>query len=151
MFCTNCGNEVADKVAICVNCGIPPRQEKNYCGYCGVRVAPKQVVCVKCGMSLNNNGAPGNRPEGSVCRCGEKSRIAAALFALFLGGLGIHKFYYQSWGWGLVYLGFFLLTCGWGGIITSILALIEAIMFFAMSDEEFNRKYNNTQAAPFRW
>ena len=151
MFCTNCGKEVADNVAICINCGFPPRQEKNYCGYCGVKVAPRQVVCVKCGMSLNHNGGPGCRPDGAAKPSGEKSRIAAALFALFLGGLGIHKFYYLSWVWGLVYLGFFFITCSWGGVITSLLAIVEAIRFFVMSDEDFEQKYNHTPASPFRW
>lgn len=130
---------------------LPPRQEKNYCGYCGVKVAPKQVVCVKCGMNLYKYDGQGGLSESVLNPSGGKSRIVAALFALFLGGLGIHKFYYGSWGWGVLYLGFFLITCGWGGIITSILALIEAILFLVMSDEEFNRKYNDTPAAPFRW
>ena len=151
MFCTNCGNEVADNVVICINCGVPPRQEKNYCSHCGVKVAPRQVVCVKCGMNLNKYDVPGGLPESVLNPSGGKSRIVAALLALFLGGLGIHKFYYLSWGWGVLYLGFFLITCGWGGVITSVLALIEAILFFAMSDGEFNRKYNDTPATPFRW
>lgn len=30
-----------------------------------------------------------------------KSRILAAVLAIFLGGLGIHKFYMGKIGWGL--------------------------------------------------
>ena len=36
-----------------------------------------------------------------------KNRIVAALFALFLGGIGIHKFYLGAIGWRVVYLIFF--------------------------------------------
>ena len=35
-----------------------------------------------------------------------KSKLAAALFALFLGGFGIHKFYLGRIGWGILYLLF---------------------------------------------
>ena len=38
---------------------------------------------------------------------GNKSKAAATLWGAFLGGLGAHKFYMGSWGWGIVYL----LTC----------------------------------------
>jgi TM2 domain-containing membrane protein YozV len=31
-----------------------------------------------------------------------KSKLAAALFALFQGGLGIHEFYFGQVGWGIV-------------------------------------------------
>ena len=64
-----------------------------------------------------------------------KNRIVAALFALFLGGIGIHKFYLGAIGWGVVYLIFF-----WT-FIPAIVSLIEAILLFLMNDDEFNRKY----------
>ena len=64
-----------------------------------------------------------------------KSRIAAAILAFFLGGLGIHKFYLGQVGLGIVYL----LFC-WT-LIPSIIAFIEFILFLTMSDESFNEKY----------
>ncbi len=36
----------------------------------------------------------------------KKSGVTAVLFALFLGGIGAHKFYMGQTGWGIVYLLF---------------------------------------------
>ena len=64
-----------------------------------------------------------------------KSKIAAALLAFFLGGLGAHKFYLGKVGQGILYLVF----C-WTGI-PAIVALVEAILYIIASDSEFNAKY----------
>jgi TM2 domain-containing membrane protein YozV len=64
-----------------------------------------------------------------------KSRVAAILLALFLGGLGAHKFYLGQVGMGLLYLVF----C-WTGI-PAIVALVEAILYLLASDEDFQKKY----------
>lgn len=64
-----------------------------------------------------------------------KNRTTAAILALFLGGLGLHKFYLGNWMWGLVYL-FFCWT-----FIPAIISFFEAIALFMMSDENFNEKY----------
>jgi len=66
----------------------------------------------------------------------ERNRVTAALFAIFLGGLGIHKFYLGSVGMGVVYL----LFC-WT-FIPSIIGFIGGIIFLTMSDAAFNDKYN---------
>lgn len=64
-----------------------------------------------------------------------KSRMAAILLALFLGGIGMHKFYLGRPGQGLLYLIF----C-WT-FIPSVVALIEAIVYILSSDEAFHHKY----------
>ena len=61
-----------------------------------------------------------------------KSRILAAVLAIFLGGLGIHKFYMGKIGWGVVYL----LFC-WTGI-PAIVALVEGIIYLFSDDTTFN-------------
>lgn len=71
---------------------------------------------------------------GSVAQNG-KSRIAAALFAFFLGALGGHKFYLGQVGMGIVYI----LFC-WT-LIPAIIAFIEFILFLTMSDDAFNQKH----------
>lgn len=65
-----------------------------------------------------------------------KSKTTAALFALFLGGLGAHKFYLGKTFLGVVYL-LFCWTC-----IPSIVAAIEGILYLLSTESEFNRKYN---------
>lgn len=66
---------------------------------------------------------------------GGKSKITAVLLALFLGGIGAHKFYLGSIGLGILYLLFF-----WTGI-PLIIALIEGIVYLRMSEDEFRAKY----------
>ncbi|MDR0952761.1 MAG: NINE protein [Elusimicrobiota bacterium] len=65
-----------------------------------------------------------------------KDRLAAGIIALFIGAIGMHKFYTGKIAWGVVYFIF----C-WTGL-TFIIALIEAILYFFMTDEEFDSKYN---------
>ena len=64
-----------------------------------------------------------------------KSRATAGFLALFLGGLGIHKFYLGQPVMGILYI---LFCWTW---IPLILGLIEAIVYFSMSDEKFQAKY----------
>lgn len=61
----------------------------------------------------------------------EKSKVAAGLFGILLGGLGIHKFYMGKIGVGLIYI----LFC-WTGI-PAIIGLVEGILYLTESDEKF--------------
>ena len=65
-----------------------------------------------------------------------KSRTVAVLLALFLGGIGAHKFYLGKVGTGLLYL----LFC-WT-LIPAIFAFIEAITYLCMSNESFAERYS---------
>ena len=65
-----------------------------------------------------------------------KSKTTAGLLALFLGGVGIHKFYLGQTGWGIAYL----LFC-WT-LVPGVVALIEALIYFSMSGQDFDYKYN---------
>jgi TM2 domain-containing membrane protein YozV len=58
------------------------------------------------------------------------------LLALFLGGLGIHKFLLGEWIQGLLYL----LFC-WT-FIPSFISFVEAIWYFSISQEKFDQSYN---------
>lgn len=61
--------------------------------------------------------------------------VAAALFAFFLSGIGVRKFYTGRVVWGILYI----LFC-WT-FIPAIIALVEGIIYLTMSDEAFARKY----------
>lgn len=64
-----------------------------------------------------------------------KNKTAAALLALFLGGIGVHRFYLGRPGSGVAYLLFF-----WT-FIPALIAFIEFIILLAMSKDEFARNY----------
>lgn len=64
-----------------------------------------------------------------------RNRGLAIALAIFLGGLGVHRFYIGKVGSGFLYLIF----C-WT-FIPAILALITAIRWAFMSDQKFNEIY----------
>ncbi len=109
--------------------------DEKFCSECGAVIKAKAEICPKCGVRQLNR--PSSVNLGAVAPNG-KSRIAAALLAFFLGGLGIHKFYLGQVGLGIVYLIFF-----WT-FIPAIIAFIEFIIFLAMSDETFSERYGQT-------
>lgn len=106
--------------------------DEKFCSECGSVIRAKAEICPKCGVRQMNK--PMSINLGPVAENG-KSRIAAALFAVFLGGFGAHKFYLGQVGLGIVYLIFFW-TC-----IPAIIGFIEFILLLTMSDEAFNQKY----------
>lgn len=99
--------------------------QTKYCHACGTQIYVHSEICPKCGVQQT-------RPP----REKERSRVTAALLAIFLGGLGIHKFYLGNIAGGLIYL-FFCWT-----FVPSIVGFIEGIMFLSMSDSDFNNEYN---------
>jgi TM2 domain-containing membrane protein YozV len=57
-----------------------------------------------------------------------RSKLVAGLLGIFLGWLGIHRFYLGYSGIGVVMLLISVLTCGVGTMITSIWGLVEGIL-----------------------
>ena len=71
------------------------------------------------------------------------SKIAAGLLAIFLGALGIHKFYLGYTSAGIIMLlvtllGSLVLI---GPLVMNVIALIEGIIYLTKSDEQFNLTY----------
>ena len=78
----------------------------------------------------------------------EKSKLVAALLAIFLGWVGAHKFYlgYQKEGIILLCVGVIgFLACGIGTSIASIVGIVEGIIYLTKSDEEFKATYVDNQ------
>lgn len=92
--------------------------------------------------SITNTSSAGN---------GISKRLVAALLAIFLGCLGVHKFYLGINKVGLIYLlvsilGSFLLI---PILVISVLGLIDSIKYLMCSDEEFERMYVQGKKAWF--
>jgi TM2 domain-containing membrane protein YozV len=92
-----------------------------FCRGCGKEIHETAAACPHCGapQRVANQG---------------KNKVVAGLLALFLGGFGIHRFYLGQW-WGI----FYLLFC-WT-LVPSIVAFVEAIVFFVTDDATWNAKY----------
>lgn len=82
---------------------------------------------VKLATSQTPPSSPGVGPA--------KSRVAAGLLGIFLGGIGAHKFYLGDIGLGILYLIF-----AWTAI-PALIGLIEGIIYLTMTDEAFAAKY----------
>jgi TM2 domain-containing membrane protein YozV len=67
----------------------------------------------------------------------KRNKVIAGLLAIFLGDIGLHKFYLGKIGMGILYL----LLC-WT-IIPAVIGFIEGIVYISMSDEKFDAKYNS--------
>ena len=108
-----------------INPTVQGTTQTKYCHACGTQIYIHSEICPKCGVR-----------QTLQSRKKEHSRVTAALLAIFLGGLGIHKFYLGSIVGGLIYL-FFCWT-----FIPSLVGFVEGIMFLSMSDSDFNNEYN---------
>lgn len=74
----------------------------------------------------------------------KKSRITAGVFALVLGGFGVHKFYLGHKWPGVICILISLtgiLTLFISNIVLGIICVIEGIFYLTKSDEEFEQTY----------
>ena len=140
-FCRACGQPLTEGARFCAGCGanvdtsalMPARQSAPapyrpghdaFCRACGRPINVQARTCPGCGA-----------PQSPAIGLGEKSRITAALLAIFLGGFGIHKFYLARPFQGILYL----LLCV--TFLPAIVGFIEGIAYLCMSDTGFARKY----------
>ena len=86
---------------------------------------------------------------GGSATPGSKSKIAAGLLAIFLGGFGIHKFYLGYRKPAVIMLvggligvcGSFLLLPALLVLATTVIGFIEGIIYLTKSDAEFEQIY----------
>jgi TM2 domain-containing membrane protein YozV/RNA polymerase subunit RPABC4/transcription elongation factor Spt4 len=137
-YCISCGEEISPDADICPECGVSQRKrpesggpgrtaDEKYCTSCGAVVNRDAELCPECGV------------EQTVGSGSDPDRVAAALLALLLGGIGAHKFYLGDTTMGVLYLCFF-----WTAI-PAIIGLIEGIIYLTKTDEEFERQYGDAR------
>lgn len=73
-------------------------------------------------------------------------KIAAGLLAILLAPFGIHKFLLGYTTEGIIWLVISILTCG---SVTTLLGIIEGIVYLTKSDEEFYQTYQVNKKAWF--
>lgn len=89
-----------------------------FCCKCSKEIAEGAVFCGACGTPIKGD---------AVCNTQvQKSKVAAGLFGIFLGGFGVHRFYLGYTGLGIAQIAVTILTLGFGaiwGFIEGILIL----------------------------
>lgn len=78
-------------------------------------------------------------PPGSPIDASKK--VPAGVCGILLGSLGIHKFMLGMTQEGLIMLLVTILTCGFGGVVMSVIGLIEGVIYLTKSDAEFYQTY----------
>jgi len=129
MFCRNCGKDLGISAEVCFKCGEKPLSGNNYCHVCSTKTDPVAEACARCGNNLPKSGALEISP---------KSRLAVALFAVFLGFLGVHRFYLGKSASAVVM--FVLGIAGWctmwlfgAGILFLIAVYLWALVDFVIT------------------
>lgn len=117
MFCRNCGNPMAETDAVCARCGCAKDTGFGFCRHCGQMTDPDSTACPSCGCT-----------EEVVVTPTGKSKVAAGILGIFLGGLGIHNFYLGYTGKGVMQLLTTLISLGTLSFISSVWGIVEGIM-----------------------
>lgn len=95
MYCKNCGKEITDNVSYCPTCGVSTGAAPQ--------AAAQQPV-----INVVNNNTNVNKGFGYI----HKKKWLAFFLCLFLGYLGVHRFYVGKVGTGIIWL----FTCGFFGL-----------------------------------
>ncbi|GGN99562.1 MULTISPECIES: NINE protein [Haloarcula] len=106
-----------------------PGDGSKYCHACGTEIAASAAYCPDCGARQSDVDA-GESGDGR-----DVDRVTAGIFAILLGGLGIHHFYLGNVGLGVLYLCF-----SWT-FIPALVGVIEGIIYLTKTDDEFQRQY----------
>lgn len=94
-----------------------------FCGNCGAPSNPGATICTQCGVAF-----PVPVPAGM-----QKSKIAAGILGILLGGLGIHNFYLGYTGKAVAQLLISILSIGFLSFVSAIWGLVEGIMILTGS------------------
>ena len=129
MKCSKCGEELNSIAKYCSKCGekVEKTSTKKYCSNCGKALDESITFCPGCGQNINTN-------SNQI-----KSKIAAGLLGIFLGGIGVHNFYLGYTSKAITQLLLTLvgwIACGIGPVIAGVWGLIEGILILTGSINE---------------
>ncbi|RDH43964.1 NINE protein [Zooshikella ganghwensis] len=93
-----------------------------FCRHCGAQISAEATFCSACGVG-QVIGSP-------------KNKYIAGFLAIFLGFLGVHRFYLGQW-WGVFYILLFLTG------LSLIISIIEGIVFLCTPKVSWLRRYGN--------
>lgn len=147
--CVECGARIRVRAVVCPECGVSqtdssPRAKKH-CFECGAVIRGNAAVCPKCGVEQAQWGtvAYRNGNQDDIRQAASK-KIAAGIFGILLGALGIHKFILGLTTPAVIMLVVSLVgSClyGLGFFVMWVIGLVEGIIYLTKSDEDFYRTY----------
>lgn len=103
VYCKSCGNEMNENQAICLKCGCSKGTGTKYCANCGSELTPNAAACLKCGAAADF-GVPVKSEELKDPKVSNSDWFTTLMLCLFLGGLGVHRFYVGKTGTGFLWL-----------------------------------------------
>jgi TM2 domain-containing membrane protein YozV len=115
----------------CTKCGAINDEMAQYCTTCQAPLTPPIATGYQPMQSVN----PGAIADWKAM--GADKKVPAGICAILLGYLGVHKFILGYTTEGIIQLALGIITCG----LTSIVSIIEGIIYLTKSDEEFVRTY----------
>lgn len=78
----------------------------------------------------------------------DKSKVAAGVLAILLGGLGVHKFYLGYTKEGVILLAVTLVSFGMLAWVSTIVGIIEGVIYLTKTDEDFDATYVALRSVP---
>jgi len=116
---------------------VPEEGARINCPICDEDISARAKKCRHCGEALDPQLQQTEmmRAGGGVPYTRTKSKVAAGIFAILLGFVGVHKYYLGRIGQGILYTLFSITG------IPALLGLVEGIIYLTMDDERFWQKY----------
>lgn len=130
MYCRNCSSPLQASQPFCANCGSRAGEGYRFCPNCSRATGPNDSICPTCGINLFPQ-ANNYRPYEQIPN--QKSKIAAALLAFFLGVYGVHNFYLGYTEKAVLQLLLTLLSCGALAVVSQVWAIIEGVQILTGS------------------
>lgn len=123
MYCKQCGKPVPDGQDLC-----------DECRNAGPVNYQEPVNPTVAQTSTQNDGQNYQAQyQTSAPNPNAKSKMAAGLLGILLGGLGVHNFYLGYTGKAIAQLLISILSCGMLSFVSVIWGLVEGIMIFTGS------------------
>ncbi len=141
MICKNCSNNIDDNVAFCPYCGTPTNSAQNNGQNPNVYYNPNTQQSNQYNSYNQQGTQQPTYQQANINSAPAKDKLVAGLLAIFLGSLGIHKFYLGYTKSAVIMLLVSLLTFGIGAFVMEVIGLIEGILYLTKSDEEFYQTY----------
>lgn len=131
MYCKNCGQQISDGAAVCLNCGAAVEGANTqanfasnvnmvYCRNCGKQIRSDAAVCINCGCATGNTGGGASALDNSINPGFVVLSLFVPLFGIIYGIMKINEGKKRS---GQTYL-----WCGAGVFLFWFLCVMAAFL-----------------------